>query len=276
MLRKIVGVSIAALLLVIPVVAKAGQVLDRISSSKTLTMATDSNLPPISFINAENEMDGFDVDVGKELAKRLGAELKIVTPDWTVITSGHWMGRWDVSVGSMTPTNERAKVLDFPAIYYYTPASLAVHKDSPYHKIEELNGKIVGAPGSTTYEQYLRHNLAIDAVGTPSFTYQITTDNITTMATSTALLDDLRLGAGVRLDGIVYATPSLKEAIQKGYPIRLVGGPLFYEPLAIAIDKGDDEFGKKIAEIIKAMKDDGTLVKLSEKWFGTDYSKVVK
>src|SRR3546814_9725822 len=57
-----------------------------------------------SFLNDKNEMDGFDVDVGKEIAKRLGAELKIVTPSWDIITAGNWGGRWDMSVGSMTPT----------------------------------------------------------------------------------------------------------------------------------------------------------------------------
>lgn len=85
-------------------------------------------------------------------------------------------------------------------------------------------------------------------------------------------MDDLRLGPGARLDAIIYALPSLKEAIGKGYPFRIVGEPVFYEPLAVAIEKGDKEFNDRIAEAIAAMKSDGTLSKLSVKWFGVDYA----
>ena len=110
--------------------AMAGETLDRVMSSKTLTLSSDPEYPPQSFLNDQNEMDGFDVEVAEEIAKRMGAELKIVTPAWEIITAGNWGGRWDISVGSMTPTTARAKVLDFPAVYYYTPAAFAVHKDS--------------------------------------------------------------------------------------------------------------------------------------------------
>jgi len=59
-------------------------------------------------------MDGFDIDVAKEVAKRLGVELEHVTPGWDVITAGKWAGRWDICIGSMTATKEREEVLDFP------------------------------------------------------------------------------------------------------------------------------------------------------------------
>lgn len=127
--KCIAGAALAAVLWS-PISAQAGEVLDRVNANKVLKMATDANLPPLSFINDSNEMDGFDVSVGREIASRLGVELEIITPEWTMITAGHWNGRWDISIGSMTPTADRAKVFDFPAIYYYTPASFVVHKDS--------------------------------------------------------------------------------------------------------------------------------------------------
>ena len=105
--------------------ALAGDTLDRVKEAGVLKVATDADWAPQSFLNDDNEMDGFDVDVAREIAKRMGVEVEFVTPDWTVITSGNWAGRWDVSVGSMTPTAERAQVLEFPGIYYYTPASFA-------------------------------------------------------------------------------------------------------------------------------------------------------
>ena len=254
--------------------ALAGDTLDRVMSTKTLTMSSDPEYPPQSFLNDANEMDGFDIDVGKEIAKRMGVELAIVTPGWEIITAGHWAGRWDMSVGSMTPTKSRAEVLDFPAIYYYTPAAFAVHADSPINTLAELNGKVIGTCGGCTYDAYLNKELVIDAQNVPSFEYQVTAGEIKTYETDTNAYDDLRLGDGVRLDAVFSALPTIQEAIKNGYPLRVVGTPAFYEPLAVATDKGDAEFNAKIAEIIAAMHADGTLTELSMKWYGVDLTTV--
>lgn len=253
--------------------AGAGEVLDRVMQSKTLTMSSDPAYPPQSFLNAQNEFEGFDIDVGREIAKRMGAELKIVTPAWEVITAGNWGSRWDISVGSMTPTSERGRVLNFPAIYYYTPASFAVHQDSKAQTVEDLNGKVIGVCGGCTYESYLKKDLKIDAEGAPPFDYKVEAKEIRTYETDTNALDDLRIGDGKRLDAVMSALPTINDAIKNGYPLRVVGDPAFYEPLAVATDKGDPEFDAKIAEIVKAMHDDGTLTKLSQKWFGADLSR---
>jgi polar amino acid transport system substrate-binding protein len=277
-IMKSFGLSIlaASLAFALAMPAHAGETLDRVMKTKTLTMSSDPEYPPQSFLNDKNEMDGFDVDVGKEIAKRMGVELKIVTPAWEVITAGGWAGRWDMSVGSMTPTKKRAEVLDFPAIYYYTPASFAVHKDSKVTKISELNGKIIGSCGGCTYDAYLKKDLVIDAQGVPPFKYQVTPKEIKPYDTDTNAFDDLKLGDGVRLDAVFSALPTINAAIKHGYPMRVVGDPAFYEPLAVATDKSDAEFNAKIKEIVEAMHKDGTLTKLSEKWYGTDLSTPAK
>ncbi len=255
--------------------AQAGQTLDRVMSSKTLTMSSDPEYPPQSFLNDNNEMDGFDVDVGKEIAKRMGVELKIVTPSWDIITGGNWGGRWDMSVGSMTPTAKRAEVLNFPAVYYYTPAAFAVHKDSKLSSLDDLNGKTIGSCGGCTYDAYLNKDLEIDAEGAPPFSYDVTAGEIKTYETDTHAFDDLRLGDGTRLDAVFSALPTIQEAIKNGgYPMKVIGTPAFYEPLSVATDKGDPEFDAKIAEIVGAMRADGTLKKLSEKWYGVDLTTV--
>ena len=79
------------------------------------------------------EMQGFDVDVAAELGKRLGVETCFATPDWDVITAGNWANKWDLSVGSMTITPDRQKILDFTHAYYYTPAVIAVTTDVGHH-----------------------------------------------------------------------------------------------------------------------------------------------
>lgn len=251
--------------------ATAGTTLDQVISSRTLTIATNSDYPPQAFLDANNQLDGFDIEVSKEIAKRIGVKAAFVTPGWEIMTAGNWAGRWQIAVGSITPTKKRAEVLDFPAVYYYTPAAFAVHKDAPYTKLADLNGKHFGVVSASVYEAYLKHDLTIDAVGTPAFKYQVTPGDITTY-TEVSEVDDLALGDGVRLDSVLQAMPTINAAIKAGKPIKKIGEAVFFEPLAVATDKGDKEFNDKIAAIVKEMQTDGTLKTLSEKWYGTDYT----
>ncbi|AUG55683.1 transporter substrate-binding domain-containing protein [Thalassospira marina] len=274
-MKKVIGMTASALVLAMSFMAgsaQAGAVLDRIMANKTLTVATDANWAPQSFVNDQNELDGFDVDVAKGIGKYLGVDVKFVTPGWDIITAGHWQGRWDMHVGSMTPTKEREKVFDFPAVYYYTPAAVAVHKDSKATKLSDLDGKVVGATTTSTFEAYANHDLVLDAAGAPAFTYQFTPGQVKSYANSSTAFDDLRLGDGTRLDAVLSSLPSILDAQKAGYPIRQLGDPVFYEPLAVAIEHGDPELKEKIAAAIADMKADGTLGKISVKWYGVDYT----
>ncbi|WP_439271689.1 transporter substrate-binding domain-containing protein [Pseudochrobactrum sp. HB0163] len=270
----VISVFAAALTLGIALPAQAGATLDRVNEKKELVVATAANWAPQSFMK-DDKLVGFDIDVATEVARRLGAAARFVTPEWGVITAGHWNGRWDISVGSMTPTSGRARVLDFPAVYYYTPYVFTVHKDSKAEKRADLNGKVIGVEGGTTTEDYINGTLKIDAVGVPEFKYDVKPGDIKTYGDSVGPLDDLRLGDGTRLDASVSAMPTVENAIKRGYPIRaLADEPAFYEPLAAAVDKGDPEFTAKIKEIFEEMKADGTLSELSVKWYGVDYTKL--
>ncbi len=255
--------------------AFAGEALDRVMSKGTLVISTDAEYPPQSSINADNELVGFDVDVGRAVAKQMGVEAEFVTPGWDVITSGHWAGRWDMSVGSMTPTKARAEVLDFPAVYYFTPAALVVHeKNTSIHKTSDASGKKVGVGVSTTYESYLNKKLVIDADNVPEFSFVVDDADIRTYDSDVLALDDLRLGDGVRLDAAFTALPTILEAQKNGYPIKVVGPEaLFMEPLAIATAKGDAELNAKIKDAVTALRADGTLSKISEKWYGGDLTQ---
>ena len=270
-ITALIALAVAGLVAAGP--ALAGETLDRVMKSKTLTLSSDPQYPPQSFLNDKGKMDGFDVDVAKAIAKRMGVELKIVTPAWDIITAGNWHGRWDVSVGSMTPTKERSRVLDFAAVYYYTPASFAVHKDSKAKSAGDLNGKKVGVCGGCTYESYLNKNLVLDAGGVPPFSFDVTPGDIRAYETDVNAFDDLRLGDGKRLDAVLSAQPTILDAIKNGYPMRVVGEPVFFEPLAVAVDKVDPDFTAKIKSVVEAMHADGTLTKLSVKWYGVDYTK---
>ena len=89
-----------------------------------IVVSTDPKYPPQSSLNSDTGLyEGFDIDVATEIAKRLGVDIAWETPKWEVLTAGSWSDRWDMSVGSMTPTNDRQAVLDFTDPYYFTPVS---------------------------------------------------------------------------------------------------------------------------------------------------------
>ena len=261
------SIAFAVAFLSLAMTAQAGVVYDYIKSNNELMIATDANWAPYSYINDAGEMEGFDVDVAREIAKRMGVEARFITPSWDIITSGNWNMRWDVSVGSMTPTESRSEVLNFPAVYYYTPAGFAVHTDSPITTLAGLNGKNVCTTTASTWEMYLQGNL--DMIDAPAFSYKVTPGTITSLVDGSACLDDTRLGAGVRNDGIIDSIPMLQNAIEAGYPIKFLGDPAFHEPLSIATDKGnnDPELDAEIARIIAQMQKDYTLTSMSMKWF---------
>lgn len=273
--RFFTAAGVATVLTSLTGAAWAGSTLDRIHETKVIKVATSANWPPQSFLGPDNKLQGFDIDVASEIGKRLGSKVDFVTPEYGIITAGRWSSRWDLSVGSMTPTTERTRVLDFPAIYYYTPYVFAVHKDAAETKVADLNGKIIGVEAGTTSEDYINRRLKIDAADVPPFTYEVTPGEVRTYGDSMGPLDDLRMGDGVRLNATLSALPTIVAAVKNGYPIvRVEGKPAYYEPLAIAVDKGDEAFNSALTKIVADMKADGTLKQLSEKWYGADLTQV--
>lgn len=255
-----------------PVPAQAGVVLDRVLQRGRLMVSVDPSYPPLSFTNGEGTLVGFDVDVGRKIAERLGVEVGFETPDWSAVLSGRWQGRWDLSVGSMTPTLERQQKLDFPAIYYSVPAALVVHAGNrTIRSAADASGKKIGVSEYSTYESYLTQTLAISVPNTPPFTFQIRDARIARFPDESTALKALATGDG-RLDAALMALPPALAGIRDGLPLRVAAQPVFVEPLAVAIEKGDQEFGKRVAQAVESLHADGTLSRLSTQWFGTDFS----
>ena len=268
-----INLAIGAIALAAATVAHAGATSDRVIEKGAMVVATNSGWPPQSFLDDNNQLTGFDVDVAKEIAKRLGVDVSFETPDWATLTGGRWQGRYDLGVGSVTPTKARAQVIDFAGIYYYSPYVYVVHKDSDTKSVEDLNGKIIGVETATTSEDFIRRQLEIDAPGLPPIEYKLEPGDIRTFADSMLPFDDLRLGAGVRLDAVIAPEQTAENAIKNGYPLRILEGDYaFREPLVVIAEKGDDEWTAKVGEIIDQMKNDGTLSTLTTKWYGKDFS----
>lgn len=273
MKKFITGLALGAAALAMTTVAHAGATLDRVMEKKAMVVATNSGWPPQSYLDDNNEMVGFDIDVSKEIARRLGVEVSFETPDWATLTGGRWQGRYDLGVGSVTPTKARAQVIDFVGIYYFSPYVYVLHKDSTAKSVEDLKGKVIGVETATTSEDFINRKLEIDAPGLPPVEYKLEQGEVRTFADSMLPFDDLRLGDGVRLDAVIAPEQTGLNAIKNGYPLRILEGEYaFREPLVVIAEKVDPEWTAKVGGVIEDMKKDGTLATLTTKWYGKDYS----
>ncbi len=270
--------------------AAGGDLLSDIKSRGYILVSTDPNYAPQSFLNTSGkrpdstkcpsdalttaEMQGFDVDVAAELGKRLGVETCFATPNWDAITAGNWADKWDISVGSMTITPERQKVLAFTSAYYYTPAVVAVTKDSGITSLSQLSGKALCVGASTTYEDWLNNKLSLP----PENIFAKAPPNVTVVSLDTDQECAQALQAG-RKDFVGYVTSGtvVDQNIANGLAVVKVGGPVYAENLAVAIDKAHTKDITSLLStldgFVKAMHQDGTLSTLSKKWFQTDLTQ---
>ena len=158
----------------------------------------------------------------------------------------------------MTITPEREEVLHFSTPYYYTPAVVAVaaDDDSITDLSTDLDGQAIAVCGGCTYDFYLQGNLEI-----PGETVDFVIDDpeIITTDTDTTAIEQLVQG---RVVAAMSSATTIQTAIDEGLPIKVVGDPLFYEPLAAAIDasasQDTESFVARVSEIIEGMHEDGS------------------
>ena len=251
--------------------------LARVCEAGTIRVSTDPAYPPQSFLNEDTgEYEGFDIDVAKEIGERLGVEVEFTDPAFEAVVAGSWADRWDMSVGSITVTAERQEVLDFTQPYYYTPAQVAVLEDSDLQSLDDLAGQVACVGEATTYLYWIEGTLNLpedSAEPTPP------PDGLTatTFPTDIDCAEAWRSGRTEDFQAWVTALPTAQDAIDSGnYSIRLLGDPVFFEPLSVGFDKevdDNDSLVEAVDAIVGQMHDDGTLSDLSDQWYeGIDYS----
>ena len=276
--------------------SQASDLLGAIKQRGYILVSTDPNYEPQSFLNTEGkrpsdtkcpsdalttaEMKGFDVDVAHKIGDAIGVETCFATPSWDTITAGSWANKWDISVGSMTITVDRQKVLDFSVPYYYTPAVVAVGKDSTYKTLDDLAGQKLCAGTSTTYESWINNDMA--ALGLPaSSIYTKPPQGVTAVTLETDQECAQAIAAG-RKDFVGYVTSQTVVAanIAAGLPVKQLGSPVYSEDLAAAVDKSSslktDTLLKVVDDTITKMHSDGTLTSLSNQWFKSDLTQAPK
>jgi len=248
--------------------------LDTVKERGVLRVSTDANYAPQSYFDEQTKQwTGFDIDTAREVAKRLGVQVEFVTPDWSAITAGNWAGRWDVSIGSMTPTPERRKVLDFTPPYYFSVTQFGIRADlkDEIKTVNDLAGRTVCVAQATTYETYLNGNLDIEVVMPPPQGVKIAI-----VKTDQECIQSIQSGRK-DYDALLTSANVINDGRKKGVPIEFLDKPVYYEELAISIDKAAAPNAKFLAEltrIVNEMHADGTLSNLSMKYFdGLDVTK---
>jgi polar amino acid transport system substrate-binding protein len=257
-----------------PVTPIPGGLLEKVLTAGKVVVSTDPNYAPQSAQLPDGTYEGFDIDVANEIGKRLGVTVEFTTPDWAIITAGGWAGRWDMSVGSMTVTSDRQKVLDFSDPYYFTPAQMTASTASGITTLDGLAGKTVCVGESTTYLDWLQGKKLDFGTLSPTTTPPA---GVVAVTQKTDQQCPQLWGSGRNdFEGWLSSITTVDEAIKAGLPLVKVGDPVYFEPLAVAIDKSgpaDTDFVAKVSEIIQGMHADGTLKSFSEKWFGADLTE---
>ncbi|NCB51226.1 MAG: transporter substrate-binding domain-containing protein [Clostridia bacterium] len=224
--------------------------LQRVMDAGQLTVVGSGGYPPFNYIDDNGDVIGFDVDVGAEIAARLGVELNYVTGEWSGLIEGLRAGRYDAILGSMAITEERLQTVNFSVPYYYSGAQLIVRSDSGITDPSEMEGKSIAVATGTNFVQDAEN------LGAEAKLYD--DDNLTMM----------ELIAG-RVDGVITDRLVALEAmsgLEGGDELELCGELLRLEEMGIAIKQEDEALLQAIDEILQEMHDDGTLSAISEKW----------
>lgn len=242
-----------------PGAADTANLLDRVKKSGKLKVGLMGTYAPYNFLNDKNEVDGFDADVAKEVAKRLGVQAEFITGEFSGLIEGLQKDKYDALVSQVTITEDRKKTMDFSTPYIKNAVNVIVKADNTTIKsINDFKGKKVGVGLGTNDEKYLRDTV-LPKVG--SFEIATYNDVITS-------LTDLNVG---RIDATINNVFAIKPLVEKNqFKIKTVDQPIKEDEAGIAIRKNNPEFLDAINKALADMKSDGTFKTIFQKWFGVD------
>ena len=226
-------------------------------SKGTLKIGMEGTYAPFTYKDEKGTLTGFDVDIAKAVAAKLGLKAEFVLTEWSGILAGLQANKYDVIVNQVGITAERQKSIGFSAPYAYSSPQIIVKKTgAAYRSLADLKGKRVGVGLGSNFEKQLR-----DAGGI----------NVVTYPGAPEYLADLAAG---RLDAAYNDRLLVGYLIKsRNLPVRgagVVGDP---EPVGIAVKKTNTGLKTAIDRALLQIKADGTYARISNKWFGQDVSK---
>ena len=223
-----------------------------------LKIGMEGTYAPFTYRDAKGLLTGFDVDIAKAVAARLGLTPEFALTEWSGILAGLQANKYDVIVNQVGITPERQKSIAFSTPYAYSSPQIIVRKagNSSPRTLADLKGKRVGVGLGSNFEKQLR-----DAGGI----------NVVTYPGAPEYLADLASG---RLDAAYNDRLLVGYLIKsQGLPVRgagVIGQP---EAVGIALKKTNTGLKTAIDKALLQLKADGTYAKISRQWFGQDVSK---
>ena len=239
--------------------AAADDQLSAIQNRGTLIVALEGAWQPWSFHDASDTLVGYDVEVSRAIAEKLGVEPEYVESDWDSLFAGLDAGRYDLVCNGVEVTEERAKTYDFTTPYGYIHTALAVKKDNDtITSFEDLKGKTTANSLASTYMELAE-------------SYGATVQGIDTLEETIQLLTAGRIDATLNADVSFYDYLN----VHPDADFKIVAQTEEASHVAIPLRKGEASASllDAINAAIDALRADGTLTEISERYFGQDISK---
>ena len=225
-----------------------------------LRIATEGAYPPFNYVDSNNNLHGFDVDIAYALCEKMKAQCTVVAQDWDGIIPGLLAKKYDAIIASMAPSAEREQKVDFTNRYYTTTLAIAVPKDSDITDInaQSLKDKSIGAQAGTAQAIYAEDHFVPEGTDLKLYPTAIEADS------------DL---SNKRLDAIIHDKfPLLSWLEKEGKDCCKLLGDIdgTQSPISIAIRKNSDDLKNRFNKAIDEIRADGTYDKISKKYFNAD------
>lgn len=263
-MKRMIAVMLAAFMLAsvltMAVFAKGSDdLLETIQERGTIIVGLEGDWAPWSYVDENDELTGYDVEVAKAIADKLGVEIQIVPGEWDGLFAGMDAGRYDMVVNGVEVTEERADKYDFSTPYAYIRTALIVKGDNDSIKtFEDLKGKKTANSIASTYM-----NLAES--------YGATCYGVSTLDETLTMVLQGRVDA--TLNAIVSFTDYMAQHPDSN--LKVVATTEEASNVAIPMRKGDEtaSLREAVNKAIDELREDGTLSELSTRFFGEDISK---
>ncbi|MDD6715929.1 MAG: transporter substrate-binding domain-containing protein [Firmicutes bacterium] len=240
--------------------ASSGDHLSRIKAAGVITVATEGDWAPFTYHDeATNDLVGFDVETAQEIAKRLGVTAEFKEGDFDGGLTGVSQGTFDMMANGVDVTQERSQTFDFTDPYAYDHAVVVTKADNDtIHSFADLKGLTTANSVGSTYAEMGSENGA----------------NVTNVPT---LAETMELVLNGTADATINANTSVQDYFKTSgtKELKVAATDDQVTEYAIPLKKGsdNDSLREAVNKAIAQMKEDGTLTKISEKYFGSDITE---
>ncbi|MCR5724210.1 MAG: amino acid ABC transporter substrate-binding protein [Treponema sp.] len=227
-------------------------------------LGLDDSFPPLGFRDENNQIVGYDIDLAKEVAARLGVAFRAQPIDWSAKEQELSTGKIDCIWNGLTITEERKAALSFTKPYLENAQVVVVRADSGITALSHLAGKTLGLQSGSS---------AADALDeAPQVKKSL--KSVVEFKENITALNDLEIGG---VDGVVMDSVVANYSIQQtGKPFAVLAEGLAPEAYGVAFRKNEPLLAEKVQSVLEEMAADGTVAAISQKWFGSDISVIGK